>query len=363
MISELFRLINGEHYLSVMLILILSCILLGRKVTSERVRQSSLWVTVAACALLTAQNILETYAGADPARSSLRMIMSIAGYCLRPAAVLGFLLAVWPAGTRRWYLWIPAGLNTLLYSTALFTPLTFSFDRDYVLQHGPLGRFVFYVCIMYMILTLYMIHLRFRERRTGDILVIYLCAAGCLGAVILDIFIGSVSVVPAILISSVTFYMFLRTQDIDHDILTRLWNRMTFYEDCRKLKSAVTAVASIDMNGLKQINDELGHEAGDRALKTIGRVLRGMISRKVTAYRVGGDEFMLLFLHCGTAEVEEALNSLQEEVHNVGLSISVGAATRQETQNSLEEMIRNSDVRMYDEKRRYYQLHDRRRIR
>jgi hypothetical protein len=124
MISELSRLINGEHYLSVMLILILSCILLGRKVTSERVRQSSLWVTVAACALLTAQNILETYAGADPARSSLRMIMSIAGYCLRPAAVLGFLLAVWPAGTRRWYLWIPAGLLIVL------TVLGFNFVGD-----------------------------------------------------------------------------------------------------------------------------------------------------------------------------------------------------------------------------------------
>lgn len=94
MLEELFTLFSGEHYLSIMLILILSCILWGRNMLSERVRQDSLWVTIISCTLLVFQDILENYAQLDAARRTLRLFTSIAGYSLRPVAVLGFLLTV-----------------------------------------------------------------------------------------------------------------------------------------------------------------------------------------------------------------------------------------------------------------------------
>lgn len=360
MFKELVTLISGDHCLSVMLILILSCVLLGRNMLSDRVHQRSLWVTVVVCALLIVQDNLENYAQLDPARRGLRMITSISGYSLRPVAVLGFLLAVWPAGRRSWYVWIPVVINAVLYSTALFIPLTFSFDADYVFQRGPLNGSAFFVCILYLLLTLFAVGKRFRDGRTGDILMLYLCTLGCLGAALLDVFLGTGILVPALLISSLTFYQFLRTQDTDRDSLTQLWNRMTFYEDCRKMKNAVTAVASIDMNGLKTINDTRGHEAGDRALKKISRALRSVMNRRVIAYRIGGDEFMVLFVHCGEAEIVRALESFTDDVDRAGLSVSIGVAERQSTQDTLEELIRSSDRRMYEDKRAYYQLHDRR---
>ena len=123
MISEMIHLVNGEHYLALVLVMVLSCILAGRNIRSERVNQSSFWLTVAVCALLIVQDLLEHYAQLDPARRDMRMITSIAGYALRPVAVLGFLLVVWPAGRKRWFLWIPVILNALLYASALFTPL------------------------------------------------------------------------------------------------------------------------------------------------------------------------------------------------------------------------------------------------
>ncbi|MBR0408150.1 MAG: hypothetical protein IJI53_08945 [Clostridia bacterium] len=94
MLEELFTLFSGEHYLSIMLILILSCILWGRNMLSERVRQDSLWVTIISCTLLVFQDILENYAQLDAARRTLRLFTSIVGYSLRPVAVLGFLLTV-----------------------------------------------------------------------------------------------------------------------------------------------------------------------------------------------------------------------------------------------------------------------------
>lgn len=360
MLEQLLPLVTGEHYLSLMLILILACTLLGRNMLSEEVRLDAFWVTVGICALLAVQDIMEMYAQLDPARRSLRMVTSIAGYSLRPAAVLGFLLAVWPLNRRRWYLWIPVALNALLYGTAFFVPLTFYFDEKYSFHRGPLNWMTFALCIAYLILALYVVHQRFRDRRLGDSPVLYLCTLGCLGAAVADVFIDTDTLIPAILISSLTFCQFLRAQDTDHDSLTRLWNRMTFYEDCRKMKNAVTAVASIDMNGLKAINDRQGHEAGDRALKRIGQALRRVMNRRVIAYRVGGDEFMLLFFRCDEAEVRRALAGVTEEVAQAGLSVSVGVALRQAPGDSLETLIHTSDLRMYEDKRSYYRTHDRR---
>jgi len=360
MIEKIGALVGGEHYLAMLLILILACILTSRNVLSERVNQGSFWITLSACAFLIVLDVFENFARHDPARRDLRMIALIAGFALRPAAVLGFLLVIWPAGRPKWFLWIPVLFNALLYSTALSMPLTFSFDENYSFRRGLLCDAAYVVCVVYLVLILITLHRRFRNRRTGDLFVIYLCALGCLGAMAVDILLGGIALLSAILISNLVCYLFLRAQDMDHDPLTRLWTRRIFYEDCKKLRNAVTAVASVDMNGLKKTNDELGHEAGDRALRMIGRGFRSVTGKKILAYRVGGDEFMILFLHCSEEEIRNSLSAFLDEIWKVGLSVAIGLATGAECGNSLEEMIRLSDQRMYKEKSRYYMTHDRR---
>lgn len=360
MLKELVQLISGEHFLSLMLIVILSCILWSRNMFSEQVRQDGLWVTIIACTLLIIQDILENYAQLDPARRNLRLITSIAGFCLRPAAALGFLLTVWPLNKKRWFLWIPVGLNALLYSTALFLPLTFSFNENFVYQRGPLNGTAFVICLFYLILILVVVHIRFQDGRSGNSFIVYLGTLGCLAAAFMDVFFDYCVLIPSIMISSLTFYQFLRTQDTDYDALTRLQNRATFYKDCKRMKNAVTAVASIDMNGLKTINDSRGHEAGDRALRMIGRALRSIMNRKTLAYRVGGDEFIALFFQADEAEINHALEKFETAVQQDGLSVSIGLAVRQNARDSLDELIRKSDQKMYENKSSYYRAHDRR---
>ncbi len=361
MLQEIWSLVDAGHYLPLMLAVILSCILLGRTILSERIHPSSFWITILVCVLLIAQDILEDYAQMDPARRTMRMFTSIAGYTLRPMAVLGFLLVIWPPDMKRWFLWIPAVVNFLLYGTALFSPLTFTFGEKYNFTRGPLGWFMLVPCFLYLILILIMVHVRFRDRRTGDTLVIYLCVLGCLGAMWFDIELDEILLVSAILISSMTFYLFLRAQDSDHDSLTKLRNRMAFYEDCNQYKNTVTGAAAIDMNGLKKVNDELGHDAGDRALKMIGNSLQSVSDKKTIAYRVGGDEFIMLFFHRSEEEMRQVVQAFQNEMWRVGLHVAVGVASRLGTNDSLEELLRTSDRRMYEDKSAFYRLHDRRR--
>ena len=178
MIQEVLGQASGEHYLAIMLIIVLSGILRGRSVPLGRVRQRSFWLTIAVCLLLVLQDVLEKYTQLDPARRTMRVILSITGYSLRPVAVLGFLLVIWPLDKKVWYLWVPVILNAVLYSTALVYPdLTFGYHEDYHFYRGPLGRTMFVLCVLYMIQILYMIRVRFRDH-LGTMFVNYLCVEG-----------------------------------------------------------------------------------------------------------------------------------------------------------------------------------------
>ena len=74
MIEQIGTFVGGEHYLAVMLILILACILTSRSSLSERVNQGSFWITLFVCVLLVIQDVFENIAQMDPARRNLRLI-------------------------------------------------------------------------------------------------------------------------------------------------------------------------------------------------------------------------------------------------------------------------------------------------
>ena len=354
---------NGEHFIALFLIVILTGIMAGRRQLSDRVRQNSIWLTITVCFLLILQDILENFAAEDLSRIPLRVCTSVAGYVLRPMAALGFLLVVWSNERKRWYLWIPAVLNALVYGTAFFSPIAFGFDEANHFMRGPLGYFFIPVSLIYLVLTLLVVHSRFRDRRAGHIGVLFLCSLGCLVSSFIDIQMSTHTIISVILISTMYFYMFLRAQDTDRDPLTRLFNRMTFYEDSRMPSRNLSAVASIDMNGLKQLNDSFGHSKGDQALQTIGDILHSVSDRDISAYRIGGDEFVLFFSRCSRERITSVMNTVSDRVTEAGLVISSGLAVRENDQQNAEDLIRLSDQRMYENKRLYYQTHDRRRRR
>ena len=140
------------------------------------------------------------------------------------------------------------------------------------------------------------------------------------------------------------FYYFLRTQDTDHDPLTHLWNRLVFYEDCRKQKNAITAIASVDMNGLKRSNDDLGHEAGDRALRLMGEILQEN-GEGCLCCRLGGDEFLFFMKNVTREETEEKVRKIIgafNEKKNADPGIS--AASLSVTALALSESLRRGSV-------------------
>lgn len=131
------------------------------------------------------------------------------------------------------------------------------------------------------------------------------------------------------------------------------------------------AVFSIDANGLKEVNDGLGHEAGDEMLRGAAECITHVFSQQGACYRIGGDEFVVI-AHMNQSQADRALRRLSDETgawHGEivsEISLSAGYALATEHPNvTCEELVSIADEAMYDAKAEYYQQsgHDRRRRR
>ena len=311
------------------------------------------WVPVISCFLLMMEDILEAVAAQDPSMRFWRIFFSVIGYTLRSVAAVGMLLVIVPPKKRKSVLWIPRIINLILCSTAFFSGIVFGYRADnYEFYRGPLGMVPFVVPMLYLLWILWETFRRIVQGNSLDKWIVPVCVLFCITAAA-DAFVGGVHINEAIMISTVFFYIFLYSHDNRLDPLTELLNRQAFYDDCREFRKNIGAVASLDMNGLKELNDGQGHQAGDEALRCIGRCISKTIDSHTQGYRTGGDEFMLLFFQHDEEAVKEIGGRIKESVCEKGYHISLGyAMLNQDT--DLNEAISRSDKLMYEDKERYY---------
>ena len=141
------------------------------------------------------------------------------------------------------------------------------------------------------------------------------------------------------------------------DTLTGTYTRLYLESFQSNLESA-DAVAIVDVDLFKQINDTYGHPVGDEALKTIANTIRSGIRGSDTLIRYGGDEFLLIFSKIGEEVFYERLKQLRRAVQEtklpdypeVKLDVSLGGVYRV---HPLSEAIRQADLRMYENKAKH----------
>lgn len=145
------------------------------------------------------------------------------------------------------------------------------------------------------------------------------------------------------------------------DGLTGIANRAAFERDVEALEADLQShlplwLMMCDVNGLKRINDEEGHLAGDKLLKKAAAVLTGAARGKGKVYRIGGDEFVISLVE----KPEETAQALLEEIRTGSrrankeppeLTLSVGyAGYTPGDAGRLQEVLSRADARMYEEK-------------
>lgn len=148
------------------------------------------------------------------------------------------------------------------------------------------------------------------------------------------------------------------------DELTGLYNRRGFltlaphYLEMADRNRKAALLVFADLDGLKGINDTLGHPAGDQALRDIAAILKRTFRASDVLARLGGDEFAILAMETPMASTEEVLARLHQSLHAhnasaaLPLSLSMGVACYDwEHRFSLEELLARADAAMYERKR------------
>ena len=148
----------------------------------------------------------------------------------------------------------------------------------------------------------------------------------------------------------------------NHDYLTGIYNRRFLEMIKGRMDREDFLPLSViigDINGLKLVNDALGHAEGDILIKETAKIMRECARKDDIAARTGGDEFMILMPFTDKASANDRMNSIKEacERYNRNLSneaysinVSLGFATKETGRQSLDETIKLAEDYMYKRK-------------
>jgi len=144
------------------------------------------------------------------------------------------------------------------------------------------------------------------------------------------------------------------------DSLTGLYNRNFFEEEMERLadgRYSPVGIVVCDLDGLKFVNDTLGHQSGDQLLLKVADLLRDNFRNSDIIARIGGDEFAILFAETDWQMVELMLQRLHQAVQDynsadpeIPISLSVGHAEGERTGPDMHALFREADNRMYRDK-------------
>lgn len=145
-----------------------------------------------------------------------------------------------------------------------------------------------------------------------------------------------------------------------HDQLTGLYNRTFFEAELLRISKGrffPLTLISCDLDGLKLINDTMGHETGDRLLITCANILQNSLRASDILARVGGDEFCAILPHTSHDEAEDiarrirqAIKKYNQKNKDLPLGLSIGLATADSVNTKLRDLFSQADDMMYRDK-------------
>ena len=151
----------------------------------------------------------------------------------------------------------------------------------------------------------------------------------------------------------------------NRDYLTGLYNRRYFFKEINEYVEDIKesgekfAIAMIDIDHFKNVNDTYGHDVGDKVIVTLADILRSSTSPKDVVARFGGEEFCIVLKNINRYSAQDILARIHSEVENysfqvdkeqfISFTISIGAVLFNEDE-TLEEAINEADMMLYKAK-------------
>ncbi|MBR4554706.1 MAG: GGDEF domain-containing protein [Ruminococcus sp.] len=296
----------------------------------------------------------ETYLGNQADYNVIRPILSAFNYSLIAFVLVNIIMIVYPG--QRIYLYIPAVINALLCFISIPTGFVFSIDKNNHFIRGKLGYLTYFICALYLIYLIFNLFKHSRLRKEDFVFPVYMSLTSVI-CIIMPLFFENASLHwlnTTIAINVTLYYLFLQQQYTKRDPLTSLLNRQSYYSDAEKFAEDITAVVTMDMDGLKEINDRDGHIAGDTALKALADCFWNAAGSGQRVYRIGGDEYVILCFGDTVEKVQALIECIRRNVAETEYTCSIGYAMKKGNE-SIDELYQQADLKLYDEKKIFYE--------
>ena len=315
----------------------------------------SVFFAIGLIAVLSVVEYIEVWLGQQATYSIWRAILTALKYSIPPFLLVQIGIFVF---RQKIYIFLPAVVLLILCLISVPTGIVFYFTEDNVFVRGVLGYLPFIVDGLYVA---YLVFLTLRQssKTARDLIPTIFLAVTIVAILILSILADGFDkrFCTAIAIDTLVYFLFYLQQVTKTDPLTTLLNRQSYYSDISRSRMDIFAVVSIDMNGLKILNDTQGHLAGDKALATIAEAISSSLRFRQRAYRIGGDEFAALCLQDNETEVRALVARIRSAIAMTPYSISIGYAIV-DPKGAVDEAFAKADAVMYEEKKRYKRIHE-----
>ncbi len=317
-----------------------------------------MYALIAEVMILSILVFIEFYMDEIGMHNMVRTVLIAIRYSATPFLVAQIMFTI--IKRQKWFVFIPAMVLALVDFISVPTGIVFSIDDTGEMVRGPLGLFPYIVVGAYCLWLVVLMITHSSKHSIERMPIIYFCFAFFAG-IIMPFLIGKEYAqlfCTTIAISVFVYYVFSILLVTKKDPLTGLLNRQAYYSDILSDPEDISALVSIDMNGLKTINDTEGHAAGDTAISTVAGCFLRAAKRNQPVYRVGGDEFVVVCRKTSEDEVIALTKRIHEQVSATKYSCSVGYSYSTDGKKPIDQLLSESDENMYAEKQEYYKAHN-----
>ena len=271
---------------------------------------------------------------------------------------------------------VPTWVHVLAFSllgialfTAIMSPITgwvFNVTSQNVYERGPFFLPQVALTYVYLLAATSLVFI-FRERVLPQerMLLLLFGVLPILGGMVQVLIYGVLLIWSSVAFTLAIGFIFLQERSMQIDFLSQAITRESFmkYMHRRILRGSefTQGIVFVDMNGLKNINDQYGHAEGDDAIKTMVRVFKENLHQNEYVVRMGGDEFILVLNTFYQNHLDDRMAAILDAMgeHNSKnqkpyvISFSHGSGVFQSTQDELELFIRRLDRKMYEVKKKF----------
>lgn len=253
-------------------------------------------------------------------------------------------------------------LLILYIVTTPWTHFAFYVDANGIYCRGSLNELMFISQGSFMLLWVGVLAVIYRNVELKRRIYVYLLGILEFAAIVLQMFASDFKVIyVAAAFFLEIYYVFMMEVEGRYDQMTGVFSKRFYYSEIEHLpQNGTYLVFMSDANGLKHINDKMGHEYGDLAIKSVGRSTWDILHSKAKVFRIGGDEFVGFSKSLEEKDMPkyiDAINArLSEDSKKLGFDVtaSVGYAIHTPGED-FQATLHRADESMYIAKNEYYE--------